>query len=45
MNKYHMRKIEREITDKEELANILRNGKCAVIYSYRVLLCQTFSDN
>lgn len=29
--KYHMRKLEREITDKEELANILRTGKYAVI--------------
>ncbi|HYF84611.1 MAG TPA: pyridoxamine 5'-phosphate oxidase family protein [Clostridia bacterium] len=31
MMKYHMRKLEREITDKEELAGILKNGKYAVI--------------
>lgn len=31
MTKYHMKKFEREITDKEELANILRCGKYAVI--------------
>lgn len=31
MTKYHMKKIEREITDKEEISNILRNGKYAVI--------------
>ena len=31
MSKYHMKKVEREITDKEELENILRNGKYAVI--------------
>lgn len=31
MIKYHMRKIEREISDAEELANILKTGKYAVI--------------
>lgn len=31
MAKYHMRKLEREITDKGELASILRKGKYAVI--------------
>lgn len=31
MAKYHMKKVEREITDKEEIANILKNGKYAVI--------------
>jgi uncharacterized protein len=31
MTKYHMKKFEREIIDKEELLNVLRNGKYAVI--------------
>ncbi len=31
MTKYHMRKFEREIAGKEEIADILRNGKYAVI--------------
>jgi len=31
MTKYHMRKMDREITDQDELAGILRNGKYAVI--------------
>ena len=31
MTKYHMRKFEREIADKEEIADILRNGEYAVI--------------
>jgi nitroimidazol reductase NimA-like FMN-containing flavoprotein (pyridoxamine 5'-phosphate oxidase superfamily) len=31
MAKYHMQKIEREITDRGEIVNILKNGKYAVV--------------
>ncbi len=31
MTKYHMKKFEREITDKVELFNILKDGKYAII--------------
>ncbi|KUO77604.1 MAG: flavin-nucleotide-binding protein [Clostridia bacterium BRH_c25] len=31
MTKYHMKKSEREITDKEYISNILKNGKYAIV--------------
>ena len=31
MSKYHIRRVEKEISDKEDLLEILKNGKFAII--------------